>query len=204
MVDGKPVKIISEEVDSTGESKVKVTTKRLVKRRWQNSVNYVDRQDQNRSLLMDAYMTVPAKYLRFEGCEPGSQDDAECLKYRAQYLKEYAVVDEPTHFSVGDGGRDPIIRLNLYRRYGGTHVVSVSSLKEADEAIRFLEKRDGKWVDISGTVVPKFDPENNYEPGRYDTTIEVRGKKTNAEQESEYGPRLYALVWKDGKFEVEK
>ena len=69
----------------------------------------------------------------------------------------------------------------------------------------FLDYKDGKWSDISSTVVPEFSKKNWYELPRVGTTVKVFAKKI-VEQGKDYeisekGKKLYDLEWKDGKFE---
>lgn len=202
----QPVKVLTVEEDATDseKKKVKFTTKKLVNGRWQATVGYMDWPNPDLSLLKDAYLTMPAKYLRFDQCNPNSNVDKECIKYRAEYLNMYVTIDERNYFNTGGESFNPTITLALFRRTNGSFVVGVSSETTVGWTIGFLEKKGGKWVDVSRSVIPDFDQKNYYQLQRYDKSIEVRRIDPNDDAGGDYGPRIYDLVWKNDKFTISK
>lgn len=206
VAENRPVKVLIEEEDATDpdKKKIKITTKKLVDGKWQTTVGYTDWPNPDRSILKDAYLTVPAKYLRFEQCDPNSERDKECMKYRAEYLNTYVTIDERNYFNTGGENFNPVITLALFRRSDGSFVVGVSSETTTDWTISFLEKKDGKWVDVSRSVIPNFDQKNYYQLQRYERWIEVRRIDPNNDKGGDYGPRIYDLVWTDDKFTISR
>ena len=96
--------------------------------------------------------------------------------------------------------------MTLFKRPNGSHIVGLYVFGEWGEKYNFLEYRNGKWFDISKSVIPKYIRSNIYELPQYGTTIKVYERKNfNVEYDlGETGRKLYDLNWKYGKFQIKK
>lgn len=135
------------------------------------------------------------------------ESDKDCSKARAEYLKTYTEVEDTAngYFKGGCDGAQSCIEMAIFKRPDGTYLVGLATSGEMMNDFYFLDYKDGKWSDISSTVVPEFSKKNWYELPRVGTTVKVFAKKI-VEQGKDYeisekGKKLYDLEWKDGKFE---
>lgn len=155
--------------------------------------------------IRDFFTLLPDKYFTLEGCM--RESDKDCSKARAEYLKTYTEVEDTAngYFKGGCDGAQSCIEMAIFKRQDGTYLVGLATSGEMMNDFYFLDYKDGKWSDISSTVVPEFSKKNWYELPRVGTTVKVFAKKI-VEQGKDYeisekGKKLYDLEWKDGKFE---
>ena len=154
--------------------------------------------------IRDFFTLLPDKYFTLEGCM--RESDKDCSKARAEYLKTFTEVEDIAngYFKGGCDGAQSCIEMTIFKRPDGTYVVGLATSGEMMNDFYFLDYKDGKWSDISSTVVPEFSKKNWYELPRVGTTVKVYAKKIdergNDYEISEKGKKLYDLEWKDGKF----
>jgi hypothetical protein len=158
--------------------------------------------------VRDFYMLLPQKYFVLEGCEP--KTDKDCRKAKLDYLKTFVDVEdtENGYLSGGCDGGQSCLEMALFKRSDGSYLVGVSTSAEMMQDDYFLDYRNGRWTEVSSTVVPQFSRKNMYKLPRYGTTVQVFAKKVTETGEdyeiSEKGKKLYDLEWKDGKFTIKK
>ncbi|MBP6002530.1 MAG: hypothetical protein KA746_03745 [Pyrinomonadaceae bacterium] len=158
--------------------------------------------------IRDFFTLLPEKYFTLEGCM--RESDKECIKARAEYLKTFTQVEDTAngYFKGGCDGAQSCIEMAIFKRPDGTYLVGLATSGEMMNDFYFLDYKDGKWSDISSTVVPEFSKKNWYELPRVGTSVKVFAKKIVEQgkdyQISEKGKKLYDLEWKDGKFERKK
>lgn len=158
--------------------------------------------------IRDFFTLLPEKYFTLEGCM--RESDKDCNKARAEYLKTFTEVEDSAngYFKGGCDGAQSCIEMAIFKRPDGTYLVGLYTSGEMMNDFYFLDYKDGKWSDISSTVMPEFSKRNWYELPRVGTTVKVFAKKI-VEQGKDYeisekGKKLYDLEWKNGKFERKK
>jgi hypothetical protein len=165
-------------------------------------------QIKNPKTVRDFFTILPQKYFTLEGCEPAKNKN--CVRARAEYLKNFTEIEDTAngYFKGGCDGAQSCLEMALFKRPDNSYIVGLATFAEMMNDYYFLEYRNGKWSDVSSTVVPQFSKKNMYELPRKGTTIEVFAKKiieTGDDYEiSEKGAKLYDLEWKGGKFTVKK
>lgn len=158
--------------------------------------------------VMDFFALLPEKYFTLEGCDRAA--DKDCKKARADYLKTFTEVEDVKngYFKGGCDGGQSCIEMAIFKRPDGTYLVGVATFAEMMNDFYFLDYADGKWTDVSTSVVPEYSKKNWYELPRVGTTMKVFSKKIveeTAEFEiSDKGKLLYSLAWMDGKFAKQK
>lgn len=158
--------------------------------------------------VRDFFALLPEKYFILEGCF--RESDKDCSKARAEYLKTFTEVEDIAngYFKGGCDGAQACIEMAIFKRPDGSYLVGLATSGEMMNDFYFLDYKDGKWSDISSTVVPEFSKKNWYELPRVGTTVKVYAKKIdergNDYEISEKGKKLYDLEWKDGKFTRQK
>jgi hypothetical protein len=172
----------------------------------------VQAQTKQPKTVRDFFTLLPQKYFTLEGCF--RERDRNCEQARKEYLERFTDVEDIAngYFKGGCDGAQSCIEMALFKRPEGTYIVGVSTANEAMNDFYFLEYKNGKWFDVSKQVVPQFSKKNMYEFPRYGTTVKVFAKKiiesSNKPGEeyevSEKGGKLYDLVWKNGRFAIQK
>ena len=158
--------------------------------------------------VRDFFALLPEKYFILEGCF--RESDKDCSKARAEYLKTFTEVEDIAngYFKGGCDGAQACIEMAIFKRPDGSYLVGLATSGEMMNDFYFLDYKDGKWSDISSTVVPEFSKKNWYELPRVGTTVKVFAKKIDEQGKdyeiSEKGKKLYDLEWKDGKFTRQK
>lgn len=150
------------------------------------------------------FMLLPERYFRLEAVgdksKTAKQAKEEFLKTRLEvednengYLRAYA------------DGAQPGIVIALFKHPGGGYLVGIEVVGDGENANHFLEYADGKWSDVAARIVPDYGANKFYNLPRYGTTIEVYKRLPEQEAgDGEQGAKLYNLVWKEGKFTVQK
>lgn len=154
------------------------------------------------------FMELPEEYFTLEGCDRSS--DKGCKRAKESYLKDMGdVVDIANGYIKGGcDGAQACIEMAIFKRPDGSYLVGVATFAEMMNDFRFLDLKNGKWTDVSSSVVPEYSDRMWYEIPRYGTTMKVF-EKTVTEQTSEFqiserGSALYSLEWRDGKFSKKK
>ena len=164
--------------------------------------------DDGPKTVRDFFALLPEKYFILEGCF--RESDKDCSKARAEYLKTFTEVEDIAngYFKGGCDGAQACIEMAIFKRPDGSYLVGLATSGEMMNDFYFLDYKDGKWSDISSTVVPEFSKKNWYELPRVGTTVKVFAKKIDEQGKdyeiSEKGKKLYDLEWKDGKFTKQK
>jgi hypothetical protein len=154
--------------------------------------------------ILDFFNLLPQKYFTLEGCYP--ETDKDCKKARAQYLKDFTVVEDIAngYFKGGCDGGQECIEMAIFKRPDGTYLVGVFVTGEMTNNNYFLDYSGGKWTDVGAKAVLDFSDKLIYELPRVGTTVKVYEKKVLEHNDefdvTERGKKLYDLVWKDGKF----
>lgn len=109
-------------------------------------------------------------------------------------------------YRAGGDGCQERFKLVLFKRNDGTFIAGLSVWGEWGEKYNFLEYRNGGLKDISAAVIPGYKPSHIYDMPRYGTTISVFERKNfdPALNQGKTGRKLYALVWKNGRFRIRK
>ena len=85
-------------------------------------------------------------------------------------------------------------------------MVGLNVFGEAEDSYRFLELKNGEWLDVSLEEIPEYSKTNIYELPRFGKKIMVFAKKIveqrNGFEVSEKGEKLYELVWEYDAFTV--
>jgi hypothetical protein len=166
----------------------------------------VPAQTKQPKTVREYFMLLPQAYFAIESCDTDVVKD--CRPFKVEYLKRFLKVEDTTNgYFEGDGdGSQESFKMTLFKRPNGSHIVGLYVFGEWGEKYNFLEYRNGKWFDISKSVIPKYRKSNIYELPQYGTTINVYERKNfNAEYDlGETGSKLYDLIWKNGKFQIKK
>lgn len=170
----------------------------------QNSKTKNSSQTKEPKTVMDYFALLPEKYFTLEGCF--REDDKDCRKARAEYLKNYKEIEDIKngHLKAGCDGGQRCLEMALFKRPNNTYVIAVATFGEALEENYFLDYKNGVWTDISEKIVPEFSKDKRYEIPRNGTTVKVFSTKL-IEKGDDYEVRekdknIYDLEWKDGKF----
>ena len=158
--------------------------------------------------IRDFFMLLPEKYFVLEGCQGDGEKD--CNKAKLEYLKTFTEVEDTAngYFKGGCDGAQSCIEMAIFKRPDGTYLAGVSTYAEMANDCYFIDYDNGKWTDVSASVVPQFSKKNMYELPRVGTVVKVFAKKIIEKgddyEASEKGEKLYDLEWKDGKFFIRK
>lgn len=154
--------------------------------------------------VMEFFALLPKKYFNLEGCF--RDDDKDCRKARAEYLKNYGEIEDIKngYFKAGCDGGQSCIEMALFKRPDKSYVIALATFSEATEDNYFLDYKKGVWTDVSQKIVPEFSKDKRYEIPRYGTIVKVFSTKL-IEKGDDYEIRekdknIYDLEWKDGKF----
>ncbi len=170
----------------------------------QNSKIAANAQTKEPKTVMDFFALLPEKYFTLEGCF--RENDKDCRKARAEYLKNYKEIEETKngYFKGGCDGGQSCIEMALFKRPDNSYVIAVATFSEAFEENYFLDYKNGVWTDISEKIVPEFSKDKRYELPRFGTSVKVFSTKL-IEKDGDFEIRekvknIYDLEWKDGKF----
>lgn len=155
--------------------------------------------------VREFFNLLPQKYFSLEGCAD-NPTAKNCDRARTEYLKTYLEVEDNAngYLKAGCDGAQSCVQMALFKRPAGDYLVGLEVAHETSENY-FLEYQNGAWSDVGAQVVPDFSKNNFYEIPRYGTTVKVFKRQQISEAgESERGAKLYDLIWKDGKFTVQK
>lgn len=164
-----------------------------------------DAQTEQPKTVRDFFNLLPQKYFTLEGCADKPTKE-NCEKARAAYLKNFLEVEDTAngYMKGGCDGAQSCFTMALFKRPNGTYITALNKLFEMGEETYFLEYANGNWKDIGTQVVPEYSREKTYELPRQGTTVAVYELKQVDEGISERGEKLYDLIWKNGKFSIEK
>lgn len=153
--------------------------------------------------VRDFFNLLPQKYFTLEGCEP--KKDKNCERARREYVEMYLETEDTANgfWKSGCDGAQSCLTMALFKRPDASYVVALKTEFESGSENYFLEYKGGKWLDISGKIIPQFSKNNLYELPRVGTTVEVYKKKTVDDGITERGAKLYDLAWKNGKFTIQ-
>lgn len=161
-------------------------------------------QSKEPKTVREFFNLLPQKYFLLEGCEP--KKDKNCQKARSEYIKNYLEIEDTANgfWKSGCDGGQSCLTMALFKRPNGLYIVALEVGGEAQMDNYFLEYKEGKWSDISATVIPNFSKRNFYELPQKGTTVKVFKKYFPEPDYSEKGAKLYNLVWSNGKFSIQK
>lgn len=164
----------------------------------------VNAQTKQPKTVRDFFNLLPAKYFTLEGCNV--KTDKNCDKARREYIDTFLETEDTANgfWKSGCDGAQSCLTMALFKRPDASYIVALKTEFEMGSENYFLEYKGGKWFDISAKVIPQFSKNNLYELPRIGTTVEVYKKKTVDTDITERGAKLYNLVWKNGKFTVQK
>ncbi len=154
--------------------------------------------------VREFFNLLPQRYFTLEGCaaNPTKQN---CDKARRAYVENFLEVEDTAngYWKSGCDGAQSCLTMALFKRPNGTYIVALKKEFEMGTDNYFLEYKNGRWSNISREVITNFSDQNIYELPRKGTTVEVFQKDKSSEI-GERGKKLYALVWKNGKFSVKR
>lgn len=162
-------------------------------------------QSKQPKTVREFFNLLPQKYFPLEGCAD-NPTEKNCDRARREYLKNYLEVEDAQngYLKAGCDGAQSCIQMALFKRAEADYLVGLEVSHETSENY-FLEYKNGEWREAGAAVVPEFSKNNFYEIPRYGTTVKVfERRKISEAGESEKGANLYDLVWKNGKFTVQK
>ena len=158
--------------------------------------------------VRDFFMASTQDVFYLEGCEEGT--DPGCRQAKERYLKDYLEVEDTKngYLSAGGDGAQAALTMTLFKRPSGKYIVAVNQFGEIGDDYRFFEFEGGTWKDISARMIPEYSTGNIYELPRFGTTIKVFAKNIidsdGVVEMSDKGKKLYDLIWKDGKFSINR
>ena len=157
--------------------------------------------------VRDFFMLLPAKYFEVGCC--GADGKTDLKTAHRLYLDAFLRVEDTAngYLEGGCDGGQSCISMALFKKPDGTYIVGVHTADTMYEHNYFLEYRGGRWHDVSAKVVPGFSRDKGYALPRYGTTVEVLSTRvieriSPTQVVREPGPKLYDLVWKNGKFTI--
>ena len=170
----------------------------------QSNSNFIESQTNQPKTVRDFFNLLPPKYFTLEGCD--TKTDKNCDKARAEYIKNFLEIEDSKngYWKSGCDGAQSCLTMALFKRPDATYIVQLLTEFEMGEESYFLEYKDGKWSDISTSVIPNYSQKNTYLPPRQGTTIEVFKKNFPEPEFSERGAKIYDLTWNNGKFSIKK
>jgi len=145
--------------------------------------------------VSDYFKLLPESY--FEARNP-----AEARQVRAQMLKAADVDTGNDYLEVGGDAAQAGLSVALFR-HAGSVTVAVNAQGEY-YSFDLLRRENGRWRNVTRTLVPGFSRHHIYEVPRQGTTIRVFD---NLIKEDDFAPadrgrHLYDLLWSDGKFVI--
>jgi hypothetical protein len=159
--------------------------------------------------VREYFMLLPKEYWGLECC--ADKQGKEYQKALEDYIKDphfAVVIDEKNGYMEGDSdGAQYAIRMGLFKRLDGTYLIGLERFGEGEHDNFFLDYKDGEWIEVQQKMIPGYNGNNFYQMPRYGTTVQVfKGEYNEPENPDirEKGKKLYNLVWKDGKFTIQK
>jgi hypothetical protein len=151
--------------------------------------------------VRDFFMLLPPKYFSFDCCS-----SLPASRQKAEYLKRYLNVEDIANGYMsgnGDAAQEGF-EMALFKRPNGSYLIGFYTYREGGIEdtpwVVFLDYKSDKWTDVSRREIPSYSPEKyEYHLPRHGTTVEVYKKVEEGDP-----PKLYDLVWKDGKFTNKK
>jgi len=155
--------------------------------------------------VRDFFNLLPQQYFPLEDCS-ANPTQKNCERARREYLKSHLEVEDNAngYMKGGCDGAQYCFTLALFKRANNIYIVALHVEGDEEDENYFLEYKNRKWFNISAQVVPKFSQNNVYELPRKGTTIGVFKKNTANLNDRARGIKLYDLVWKNGKFTIQK
>lgn len=155
--------------------------------------------------VRDFFMLLPAEYFSLDCCINKS-----LRKGKEEYLRRYLDVEDAANGYMkgsGDAAQDGFA-MALFKHSNGTYLIAFYTYGEGGVEDTpwcvFLDYKNGKWTNVSRTVVPNYNAQKYiYELPRRGTTIEVFAKDEMGEDFYK-GKKLYDLTWENGKFSVKR
>lgn len=151
--------------------------------------------------VRDYFMALPGKYFSLDCCSLKTD-----RKAKEQYLSRYLNVEDTANgymSGYGDAAQEGFA-MALFKRPDGTYLIGFYTYGEGGVEDTpwtvFLNYKNGRWTDVSRTVVRGYNKEKYiYEMPRHGTTVEVFAKDEMG-QDFYKGKKLYDLEWKNGRF----
>ena len=162
---------------------------------------YLPAQTKQPKTVRDFFMALPDKYFSLDCCMSLPHS-----KQKAAYLKRYLDVEDTAngYMKASADAAQEGFEMALFKRPNGTYLIGFCTKGEGGVEdtpwTYFFDYKNGKWTDISRTMIAKYSKERYiYELPRTGTTVEVFAKDENG-TEWYKGEKLYDLEWKNGKF----
>ena len=159
--------------------------------------------------VRDFFNLLPAKYFEIGCC--GVHDEPDSLKAHTKYLETFLRVEDTANGYLEGGceGGQSCIVMALFKKPDGSYIVGVHTANTMYDHNYFLEYRNGRWYDVAAKVVPLYDKNKAYALPRYGTEVAVFSTKvveriSRTQVIREQGPKLYDLVWKNGRFTIKR
>ena len=158
--------------------------------------------------VRDFFNLLPQKYFEIGCC--GVHDEPDSEEAHAKYLETFLKVEDTANGYLEGGceGGQACIKMALFKKPDGTHIVGVETYTTMTEHNYFLEYRNGRWYNVSAKVVPQYSKDKTYNLPRYGTKMEVFAKRfvenTGSHVIYDQGPKIYDLIWSNGKFAIKK
>jgi hypothetical protein len=159
--------------------------------------------------VREYFLLLPKEYWGLECCT--DKRGKEYQKALEDYIKDpnfAVVIDEKNGYMEGDSdGAQYAIHLALFKRPDGTCLIGLERFGQGEHDNFFLNYKDGQWTEVQQKVIPGYNGSNFYQMPHYGTMVQVfKGEYNEPENPDirEKGKKLYNLVWKDGKFTIQK
>jgi hypothetical protein len=159
--------------------------------------------------VRDFFNILPTKYFEVGCCD--AHDEPDLVVAHTKYLEHFLRVEDTAngYLEGGCDGGQSCIAMTLFKKPDGNYIVGIHTANTMYEDNYFLEYRGGKWYDVASKVVPGFSRDKGYALPRYGTTVEVLSTRvieriSPTQVIRETGPKLYDLVWRNGKFTIKK
>ena len=134
-------------------------------------------------------MLLPPKYFEIE----------DLARDKKKFLERFLKIEDNKHGymkAIGDGSQESF-ELALFKKSKGGFLLGLYVFGEWGEKYYFLDYRNGRWLNVSKTVVPDYKRRNAYELPRYGKTVKVFDRK-NFDRELDAGEdarHIYDLIW---------
>ena len=155
-------------------------------------------QSKQPKTVRDFFMALPDKYFSLDCCMTMPRS-----KQKAEYLKRYLNVEDTANgylSAYGDAAQEACV-MTLFKRPNGSYLIGFYTRGEGGAEDTpwtvFLNYKNGKWTDVSKTMVAGYDKQKYiYELPRNGTTVEVFAKEEEADCYK--GKKLHDVAWKNG------
>jgi hypothetical protein len=161
------------------------------------------------SALADAQVKQPKTVRDFFMALPEDHFSLDCCIYKRsyrqakiEYLKRYLMVEDTANGFLSGGGEaaQEGFEMALFKRADGSYLIGFftfgeGGLEDTPWTV-FLDYKNGKWTDVSKSVVPDYSKEKyEYHLPRRGTTIQVYRKVEEGDP-----PKMYDLIWDRARF----